>query len=113
MTVVTKQLRQGDVLVTRVADKTKTGDLVPLENGRVVLAHGEQTGHHHSYVGGHGIAMFRDTGLSANGPTFLKIDDQPKGLEHQEHGTIVTAPGTYRVLRQRQFMAGMAARVED
>lgn len=45
------QYRQGDVLIERISrlppalTKTKT------ENGKVILAHGEVTGHHHAFSG--------------------------------------------------------------
>lgn len=41
--------RQGDVLVRRIAKKRPTGTAV-MDEGRVILAYGEVTGHAHEVV---------------------------------------------------------------
>lgn len=45
--------RQGDVLIQRIASLPKEITKLARENGRVVLAHGKATGHHHSLVETH------------------------------------------------------------
>jgi hypothetical protein len=105
-------IRQGDVMVVAVAALPKKRDAVPPENGRVVLAHGEATGHHHSFAFSDRVALFREDG--AGGGLFLTVTgDAPVMLEHQEHTALAVPPGTYRVIRQRVWNAGMARRVED
>jgi len=88
--------RQGDVLVIPVKSIPKeAATQVPSEKGRVVLAHGEATGHHHSLLDRH-VVMFRDDGMAR---AFIKVEkDTP--LEHQEHDPINIPKGTYEVRRQ-------------
>lgn len=79
-------------------------------NGRLIVALGEATGHHHSFPHRRGIAMFRDDG--AGGALYLRAD-APIALEHQEHSALVIQPGAHRVVTQRTFAAGMVRRVID
>jgi hypothetical protein len=92
--------RQGDVLLIPIpTDDVPTGATdVPLERGRVILAHGEATGHHHSFAAPSGGVQL----LEADGERYLTVD-QRADLEHQEHDTIPVEPGTYRVIRQREY----------
>ncbi len=117
-------VRQGDVLlrplhnVRQACVSAVTAGLVarvPAENGRVVLAHGEVTGHHHSFALSDRVAMFRDDGAgSGSGFTLLEVKPgEPLALEHQEHTALLVQPGVHEVVRQRVFLAGMAARVVD
>ena len=89
--------RQGDVALVRV-DRIPSGCKAVLkELGRTILAHGEMTGHHHSFDGGEAVAL-----LELGGERFLNVD-KPADLTHQEHDTIPVVPGTYRVIRQREY----------
>jgi hypothetical protein len=106
---VTKGAAQGDLLIVRV-------DAIPAgvaheeaESGRLILARGEATGHHHSLPHTRGVALFRD---AAPGTLYFRAE-APVTLDHQEHSTITFAPGTYKVTRQRTYHAGMARRVVD
>ena len=92
--------RQGDVLIVPVAKIP--GDLQPVnrEKGRVILAHGEVTGHAHA-IKDKRAALFRDPKLAA---IFMHVSgDSPVALEHDEHDTIQVPPGDYRVIRQREY----------
>lgn len=112
MQIVQNQARQGDVLIMKAASLPKKVNRLEPESGREILAHGEATGHHHSFAMGDRIARFRDDGGA--GGTYLTIGDGAAApLEHQEHTAISFAPGKYRALRQRVFQAGMARRVAD
>jgi hypothetical protein len=80
--------------------------------GRLVLAYGEVTGHHHSLALSDRVAMFREDGSGSG--LFLSVSDgDPAALEHQEHKTLLINPGTYRIIRQRVMHSGMAQRVGD
>lgn len=106
--------RQGDVLLLPIADSELPAQraAVPTENGRVVLAHGEATGHHHSFIAHDRIALFREDG--SGGGLYLAVSgDVPVALEHQEHTALQIAPGAYRVIRQRTMQSGIARRVAD
>lgn len=102
--------RQGDVLIVPVAALPKK--LVPIEreNGRVVLAHGEVTGHAHA-IKDRDVALFRDPKLAA---VFMHVSaDGPVALEHDEHGSISIPPGDYQIIRQREYQPDQIRTVAD
>lgn len=107
--IVTKGAAQGDLLIVRC--DTIPAHVVPEnpEDGRLILARGEATGHHHSLPHMRGVVLFRDVGPGA----LYFSAETPVSLDHQEHSTINFAPGAYKVLRQRTYHAGMARRVAD
>jgi hypothetical protein len=98
---------QGDILVERVDDAPVSGQILhAADDGVVVVAEGELTGHHHKLFGC--VTLYRDDALARDIPDNLYIGHlQVKGpsarLEHQEHGPIKLEQGTYRVRRQRQL----------
>ncbi len=95
--------RQGDVLIIPVEWIPEKLDPVDRENGRVVLAHGEVTGHAHAIMA-EGAALFRDPKLMA---VFMRVSgDAPVALEHDDHDTIMIPPGKYQVVRQREYSPG-------
>jgi len=91
--------RQGDLLLVAVPEAPE-GQRVQPEQGRLILARGEVTGHHHSVA----VADAELVDAGAEG-IFLRIM-APTPLEHQEHGAITLAPGDYRVTRQREYQPG-------
>jgi hypothetical protein len=96
-------VRQGDVLLVPVAE-LPDGQTIEPDGGRLVLARGEATGHHHSVAVEDGELIDTAEGV------FLRIM-APTPLEHQEHGAITLEPGLYRVLRQREYMPGAVERM--
>ena len=102
--------RQGDVFVELVEEEIpKDADSVPRESGRVVLAHGEVTGHAHA-ITGKGAKLFQRGNLQ----TMLEIS--AKGgvtIRHEEHGAIPLKPGNYRVTRQREWSGEDERQVAD
>lgn len=102
--------RQGDVLVRPLRSGEKiTGAEVPRDNGRVVLAHGEATGHAHA-LGGQNVVMFRD---AKAGRAYLRIVGEGGALVHEEHTAHNLPPGDYEVVRQVEYDEGEARRVAD
>jgi hypothetical protein len=92
--------RQGDVLIVRVRSIPESLEPVARENGRVVLAHGEATGHAHAILDERAV-LFRDAKRRA---LFMDVSGEaPVALEHDEHETINVPPGKYRVIRQREY----------
>lgn len=92
--------RQGDVLIIPVKSIPKTAEPIAREQGRVVLAHGEVTGHAHA-IRDKQAALFRDPKLAA---IFMHVSgDASVNLEHDEHGTIEIPPGSYEVRRQKEY----------
>jgi hypothetical protein len=92
--------RQGDVLLIRRETMPAAG-LVPVEpeDGRLILARGEATGHHHSLAGRPSAALFRPDDLPSGGVLWLRLDE-PDALLHQEHAPIPERPGIIEVRRQ-------------
>ena len=105
-------LRQGDVILIPVNEIPQNTKPVPREAGRVVLAHGEITGHHHSIV---------DDGaelVTAEHANELRVwlsvtAAEPVALTHQEHDTILVDPGLYEVRRQREYSPEALRNVQD
>lgn len=99
--------RQGDVMIQKVKAIPASLPAVEREAGRLVLAHGEVTGHAHA-VAEMDAEMFSER----DGVLYLRC---PSGatVKHEEHAAVVLEPGVYRVTRQRQYNAGMVQRVAD
>jgi len=92
--------RQGDVLVVGVDSLPDHLTPVPRDAGRVVLAYGEVTGHAHA-IWSERVQFFREDG---SGRGFIQVSaGEPVALSHEEHDTIDLAPGTYEVVRQREY----------
>lgn len=91
-----QQYAQGDLLFTRVA-KMPAGTPTSVAAGaRHILALGEATGHHHSF-----IAPKRTMVLDEGNVTYLTLDELTE-VTHQEHGAVALEPGTWQVTRQRE-----------
>ena len=91
-------IRQGDVMLIAVQGIPADAHDVPRDAaGRLVLAYGERTGHAHA-LHESGVKMFR----AANQEVFLELRE-PATLVHEEHERIAIPPGTYRVIRQREW----------
>lgn len=117
-----KQYRQGDVLIEEV--RALPGKLKPptKENGRVILAHGEVTGHAHEisppklatlHEMEEAVRLLGDTdGAEAMTRTALLVKKAAK-VVHQEHSTIPLPPGEYVVTRQREYSPEAILNVAD
>lgn len=102
--------RQGDVLIERVGSLPSSLKKVARENRKVVLAHGEVTGHAHAIADKH-VDLF--AAESHPGVTFLEVRDAVAALKHEEHATITLPPGNYVVRRQREYSPEEIRRVAD
>lgn len=93
-----KMYRQGDVLVIQTTAAIPS-DAVAIEpeGGRVILAHGEVTGHAHA------IAAKIATLYMLEGARRMLEMRQAGPLEHEEHAPIDLPEGCYIVKRQREF----------
>lgn len=101
---------------------TATDDALPPENGRVILAHGEVTGHAHE-IAEPAQATLRemeeavrllgdlsDAGTMTQAGLVLTDDSS---VVHQEHATIPLAKGKYIVRRQREYTPEAIINVAD
>ena len=102
-------MRQGDVLLVPATTPSETTK-VDRDNGRVILAYGEVTGHAHAITDENCELV---TDKQAN-ELFLLVYGDDVALVHAEHATIVVAPGVYRVVRQREYVAeNLTSQVAD
>src|SRR6185312_15572 len=96
------QYRQGDVLLIKLteteADALRLRERAGPTKGRLILAHGEATGHTHSIDGA--TASLHELRF---GERYLTVW-APTELTHEEHAPIRLDPGFYRVIRQREFV---------
>ena len=76
----------------------RTGPLRHKGDGRLVLAHGEATGHAHVLEG---EAELLAADLDEMQERFLRVEAE-SSLLHDEHATVAVPPGIYRVVRQRE-----------
>ena len=87
------QYRQGDLLIEKIQARQFSQHASRVENR--VLAYGEVTGHAHRLTGGE---LWQDRG------EMIAVLDAPTTLVHEEHDTITLPEGTYRVIRQREYL---------
>jgi hypothetical protein len=109
-TKVPQQLRQGDVLLERVSALPAGAIRKPTDQGRVILAYGEVTGHAH--VVETDAEIVEAFLAEMDGETYLAA---PGGAQvvHEEHGTVTLPPGTYKVVRQREYSPQQIRNVAD
>lgn len=83
-------IRQGDLLFTKVNDESGKN-----ESQKLVIAEGEQTGHHHVLVAQTDSVLLGDK-------TLFTVKGKAK-LVHPEHDTIDFPEGTYMVTNEREW----------
>jgi hypothetical protein len=104
-----RMARQGDVLLLAIAALPAEPLLeVAREEGRVVLAHGELTGHAHAFEEADATLLRRE----GSEDLFLRLDREC-ALRYEEHAPIVVPGGLYRVVRQREYRPGGVIPVGD
>lgn len=87
------QFRQGDVLIV------KTKSIPPAavrQSGRVILAHGEVTGHCHE------LSTDASEAWKSGDELTVKVK-KAAPVTHQEHAPIPLKRGAYRVVRQKEY----------
>jgi hypothetical protein len=91
--------RQGDVLVVAVDAIPPSATPVPGQDGRLVLAEGEATGHAHAVASPHAILLSDEE----TDRRFLRLAADAV-LGHEEHAPILLPAGSYEVRRQREYV---------
>lgn len=99
-------LRQGDVALAKVSEKFDVNmELKKRESqsGRLILAYGEATGHHHSIslLDYPDAELFDVVGEAEK--MLLRIGEKGAVIEHQEHAHISLKPGWYEVHIQTEY----------
>lgn len=102
--------RQGDVLIVSTDGIPAGATPVAREDGRLILAHGEVTGHAH--VVDSDTALFLATDLDEMADRYLKIEQECQ-VVHDEHEPITLPPGDYIVRRQREYAPEAIRNVAD
>jgi hypothetical protein len=97
-TRVGQHVRQGDVLIIRRLRAPEQLVELPRENGGVVLAHGEHTGHSHQFRGPQ-VAIFHDD----RGHAFVRVQERPDMLVHEEHTAHAVSVGDFELAVQVEY----------
>jgi hypothetical protein len=100
-------IRQGDVLLIKRASKPQGAGLLPREQGSVVLAHGEVTGHMHQLRGPQ-VTHYRDSGHE-----YMTVVNKPEALVHEEHGGIFIPPSDTELGQQVEYTPAELRNVAD
>ena len=101
-----KWARQGDIYFLKLSRLPKGAELTPApNNGRLVVAVGETTGHEH-VVDVQDARVYDFMGLP------VLVSDQPIPTTHPDHGTDTLAPGKWIVAHQRVYL-GAPQRSQD
>ena len=100
-----KIIRQGDVCLVQVKKLPEGCTEIAPENGRIVLMHGEVTGHAHAIAdwGSAGKIASDAIGLAGRRARLLRAPDgsrflevgKPVSLKHEEHTAHQIPPGIY------------------
>ncbi len=103
--------RHGDVGLFGIAQLPANAKRVEVK-GDIVLALGEVTGHAHR------IKSKRVSLWEADGQRYVTVEEAlpgeaPAALDHEEHGHIPLAPGTYRAMIQRVYSPAGIQQVAD
>lgn len=110
---VMKMFRQGDVLI-QLVDGLPNGAQNVTASDRIVLAHGEVTGHAHAIYEPKTKATPNGKALmwSAGAERFIQVLEAT-AVRHEEHAPIALDPGIYKVGLQREYSPEEIRRVED
>ena len=105
-----KIYRQGDILIVPVSEIPATAKRAKSKHRRLILAEGEVTNHHHSIADRPTVDLLE---VPSQDELFLLVKEGNALLEHQEHATITIPPGSYRIVRQREYDPAGERRVQD
>lgn len=84
--------RQGDLLIVNVQNIPEKA----VKKVNRILAEGEATGHMHELDSGEVY--------ESNGTLYFRVSENSETtLNHPEHGAMHFGPGTYKVIRQREY----------
>jgi hypothetical protein len=101
-----KLYRQGDVLIQSIDEIPTMAKKSKSENGKVILAYGEVTGHHHRFEGNTAVEY------RSNAERFISTKENAK-LFHEEHETITFPRGNYKIIQQNEYTPQEIKRVVD
>lgn len=99
-----KPIRHGDVVLTPVKAIPADTETVRRQNGRLILAEGEITGHAHAITADHAELVTADQAAEL----YLLVHGAAVSLTHEEHHTVQVPPppagySGYRVSVLREY----------
>lgn len=97
-------MRHGDVLIIPVVSIPAKAQ--EAASGKVVLAHGEVTGHAHRIDTGAMLFKFDDK-------TYLRVTKARATLKHEEHKALQIPAGDYEIKIQQDYEPEGWKRVQD
>ena len=106
-------IRQGDVLLVRVADLPKGAKDITQGN-RIVLAEGEATGHAHAVMEPRTAERPKGKAVlwSAGAERYIQVLEAV-ALKHEEHAAVPLEPGLYKIGIQREYSPEAIRNVAD
>ena len=106
--------RQGDVALVRIDGIPENFGPVDIKDGKIILASGEATGHHHriefAFDAPDHPKLYRDI---QTGAQILEVGGGSAALLHEEHDPITLRPGRYLQLVQVEDDGEMVRQVAD
>lgn len=108
-----QHIRQGDVILKRVADDHPRGAVIA-DGESVQVAVGQNVGARHVMTGGRGVRVYAPAKPGPLVGPVVVVDEGCEGLlTHPEHRHFAIQAGTYAVIFQRDYMSEELARVQD
>ena len=103
--------RQGDIFIIPIPAKRAPAQKhrIAPEDGRIVLAYGEVTGHAHALPAAE--CELYETADEVD--RLLRVRSRVTTLSHEEHAAIVLPQGDYIVRRQREYAPEAVRLVAD
>jgi hypothetical protein len=101
---------QGDVMI-RPVQALPDGALAVKNKGRIVLAHGEATGHAHAVS----VREAREFTMADSGAAvrrFLSVASVAT-VKHEEHAPVKLPAGVYEIVQQREYSPQEIRNVAD
>lgn len=102
--------RQGDVLIREIANLPK-GAKAKKNEGRIVLAYGEVTGHAHA-IAEREATEYTMADAAGAVKRFLKVVSEAT-VRHEEHAPIELPAGFYEIVQQREYTPEEIRNVAD
>ncbi len=117
--------QQGDVLLTQVSNSfihkdkyNHTKQYTTESDGKIVLALGEATGHHHRFEKSNlapGVSVLGYSRQWSRMPSTIEIKNGSATLYHEEHNPLTIPKGVYEVtqIREMDHISGRTRTVVD
>ena len=103
-----KLYQQGDVLMHQIATLPAKAQK-KATTGRIILAAGEMTNHHHAVIEEEGVTLYTLDEI------LYLVADHEVSVTHEEHGVVTIPAGTYQIgiVQEYDYMAHEKRTVRD